>query len=410
MPDVKSPQRPAASLRGPLDGIRVLDFTWALAGPFGTMQLADMGAEVVKVEYPETHEKERGFGPYVEGVSTFFFSVNRGKKGIAIDLKAAEGKALVKRLALAADVLCENFRPGTMARLGLGYEALREVNPALVYASLSGYGQTGPYSRYAAVDVVAQAMGGTLSLNGFEDQPPVRVGVSIGDMVGGLYLSIGILGALRARDLTGEGQLVDVALTEAQMALCENAIVRHSAFDEHPTRIGGRHPLIAPFQPYTSADGYVVNANVKQWDLFCALIERDDLALDERFAANRARIENIDALEIELNASLSRKTTQEWFEVLRDTNVCAIGKVNSIDDLFHDPHVEARNMLVDIPLPYGLPGSLKAPNSPLHLSATPTVVGPPMPEHGGDTDNVLQSWLNMPSAEIERLRTAGVIK
>ncbi len=410
MPDVKSLQRPAASLRGPLDGIRVLDFTWALAGPFGTMQLADMGAEVVKVEYPETHEKERGFGPYVEGVSTFFFSVNRGKKGIAIDLKAAEGKALVKRLALAADVLCENFRPGTMARLGLGYEALREVNPALVYASLSGYGQTGPYSRYAAVDVVAQAMGGTLSLNGFEDQPPVRVGVSIGDMVGGLYLAVGILGALRARDVTGEGQLVDVALTEAQMALCENAIVRHSAFDEHPTRIGGRHPLIAPFQPYTSADGYVVIANVKQWDLFCALIERDDLALDERFAANRARIENIDALEIELNASLSRKTTQEWFEVLRDTNVCAIGKVNSIDDLFHDPHVEARNMLVDIPLPYGLPGSLKAPNSPLHLSATPTVVGPPMPEHGGDTDNVLQSWLNMPSAEIERLRTAGVIK
>ncbi len=238
----------------------------------------------------------------------------------------------------------------------------------------------------------------------------MRVGVSIGDMVGGLYLAVGILGALRARDVTGEGQLVDVALTEAQMALCENAIVRHSAFDEHPTRIGGRHPLIAPFQPYTSADGYVVIANVKQWDLFCALIERDDLALDERFAANRARIENIDALEIELNASLSRKTTQEWFEVLRDTNVCAIGKVNSIDDLFHDPHVEARNMLVDIPLPYGLPGSLKAPNSPLHLSATPTVVGPPMPEHGGDTDNVLQSWLNMPSAEIERLRTAGVIK
>ncbi len=390
--------------------MRVLDFTWALAGPFGTMQLADMGAEVVKVEYPETHEKERGFGPYVEGVSTFFFSVNRGKKGIAIDLKAAEGKALVKRLALAADVLCENFRPGTMERLGLGYEALREVNPALVYASLSGYGQTGPYSQYAAVDVVAQAMGGTLSLNGFEDQPPVRVGVSIGDMVGGLYLSIGILGALRARDITGEGQLVDVALTEAQMALCENAITRHSAFDEHPTRIGGRHPLIAPFQPYTSADGYVVIANVKQWDLFCGLIDRDDLALDARFGANRARIENVEALEIELNAALSQRTTQEWFEILRDTNVCAIGKVNSIADLFGDPHVAAREMLVDIPMPYGLPGSLKAPNSPLHMSETPTVVGPPMPEHGGDTDSVLSSWLAMHSSEIERLRTAGVIK
>ncbi len=390
--------------------MRVLDFTWALAGPFGTMQLADMGAEVVKVEYPETHEKERGFGPYVEGISTFFFSVNRGKKGIAIDLKAPEGKALVERLVLSADVLCENFRPGTMERLGIGYEALRAVNPALVYASLSGYGQTGPYRQYAAVDVVAQAMGGTLSLNGFEDQPPVRVGVSIGDMVGGLYLSIGILGALRARDITGEGQLVDVALTEAQMALCENAIIRHSAFDENPTRIGGRHPLIAPFQPYTSADGYVVIANVKQWDLFCALIDRDDLALDERFGANRTRIENVEALEIELNAALSRKTTQEWFEILRDTNVCAIGKVNSIADLFDDPHVAAREMLIDIPMPYGLPGSLKAPNSPLHMSETPTVVGQPMPEHGGDTDSVLSSWLGMPSSEIERLRETGAIK
>lgn len=410
MAESNQAQRPAGSLKGPLDGVRVLDFTWALAGPFGTMQLADLGAEVVKVEYPSAHEKERGFGPYHEGISTFFFSVNRGKKGIAIDLKAPEGRALVRQLAGAADVVCENFRPGTMDRLGLGYEALRAVNPRLIYAALSGYGQTGPYSQYAAVDVVAQAMGGTLSQNGEPDMPPLRVGVSIGDLVGGLYMAMGVLAALRARDLTGEGQLLDVALTEAQMALCENAIVQHSAFHSHPARIGGRHPLMAPFQPYPSADGYIVIANVKEWDLFCGLIGRDDLALDARFTGNRVRIENVEALEAELIPTLRTKTTAQWFEILRDTKVCTVGKVNEIADLFDDPHVRARNMLVEVPMPYGLPGTLSLPNTPMHLSGTPAVVGAPMPEHGGDTAEVLASWLGLASAETARLRAAGVIK
>jgi CoA:oxalate CoA-transferase len=390
--------------------VRVLDFTWALAGPFATMQLADLGAEVVKVEHPETHEKERGFGPYYEGISTFFFSVNRGKRGICIDLKIDEGKALVKRLAGAADVVVENFRPGTMERLGLGYEALSAENPRLIYAALSGYGQTGPYSQYAAVDVVAQAMGGTMSLNGDIDRPPLRMGVSIGDMAGGLYLAIGILAALRSRDATGRGQLVDVALTEAQLALCENAIVRHSAFAEDPQRMGGRHALIAPFGPYTSKDGYVVIANVKQWDLFCGLIDRDDLAFDERFASNRARLENVDALEEEMHRSMAARTTDEWFEVLRDSNVCAIGKLNSIADLFEDPHVTARGMLVDVPMPYGMRGSLKLPASPVHLSETPATVRAPMPGHGADTDAVLGEWLGVAPEDVEGLRESGTIK
>lgn len=394
----------------PLTGIRVLDFTWALAGPFASMQLADLGAEVVKVEYPETHEKERGFGPYHEGISTFFFSPNRGKKGICIDLKAAEGKDLVRRLARQADVVTENFRPGTMDRLGLGYQALRDVNPRLVYAALSGFGQTGPYSAMAAVDAVAQAMGGTMSLNGERGGPPTRIGVSIGDMVGGLYLALGILAALRARDLTGEGQMLDVALMEAQMALCENAIVRHSAFNEHPTRQGSRHALLAPFGPFPTRDGHLVIANVKEWELFCALIERDDIALDERFATNRGRLENIDALEHELAVALMKKTTDEWFAIIEPANVCAIGKVNTIADLFEDPHVAARNMLVDLPLPYGIPGTLKLPNSPLHLSRTPTVVGKPMPGHGADTAGVLSDWLGIQGQELERLRLSGAVK
>jgi CoA:oxalate CoA-transferase len=374
------------------------------------MQLADLGAEVVKVEYPETHEKERGFGPYVDGISTFFFSPNRGKKGIAIDLKAPEGKELVKRLARTADVVTENFRPGTMDRLGLGYRTLREENPRLIYAALSGFGQTGPYSSMAAVDAVAQAMGGTMSLNGQKGGPPMRVGVSMGDMVAGLYLALGIVAALRARDVTGEGQMLDVALMEAQMALCENAIVRHSAFDEHPTRQGSRHALLAPFGPFPTSDGWIVIANVKEWELFCALLGRDDMALDTRFATNRARLENVDLLEASLCEALAEKNTEAWFAILEPANVCAIGKVNTIADLFDDPHVAARNMLVDIPMPYGKPGSLKLPNSPLHLSGTPTVVGRSMPEHGGDTGEVLGAWAGMLAPDIADLRARGVIK
>lgn len=397
-------------MNGPLEGIRVLDFTWALAGPFATMQLADMGAEVVKVEYPENDEKQRGFGPYYEGISTFFFSPNRGKRGICVDLKTGEGKALVKRLAREADIVTENFRPGTMDRLGIGYGALRDENPRLIYAALSGFGQTGPYSGMAAVDAVAQAMGGTMGLNGELGGPPTRVGVSIGDMVGGLYLTIGVLAALRAREVTGEGQFVDVALMEAQMALCENAIVRRSAFGEDPTRQGSRHALLAPFGPFPTADGYVVIANVKEWELFCALIERDEMAFDERFTSNGSRLENVEALEAGLIETLATKTTAEWFAIIEPANVCAIGKVNSIADLFDDPHLAARNMLVELPMPYGKPGTLTLPNSPLHLSGTPTVVGKPMPEHGGDTDDVLHEWLGMARGEVDALRGAGIVK
>jgi CoA:oxalate CoA-transferase len=374
------------------------------------MQLADLGADVVKVEYPENDEKQRGFGPYFEGISTFFFSPNRGKRSICIDLKTDDGKALVKRLVHEVDVVTENFRPGAMDRLGLGWDVLRKENPRLIYGALSGFGQTGPYSAMAAVDAVAQAMGGTMSLNGERDGPPMRIGVSIGDMVGGLYMTIGILAALRAREVTGEGQFIDVALMEAQMALAENAIVRRSAFGENPIRQGSRHALLAPFGPYPTKDGYIVIANVKEWELFCALLDDDGMAFDPRFTSNRGRLENIDALEEGLEAALAKKTTDEWFDLIEPANVCAIGKVNTIADLFDDPHVAARGMLVDLPMPYGKPGSLTLPNSPMHLSGTPTVVGKSMPEHGGDTDDVLGQWLGMSEDEVERLRADGAIK
>jgi len=396
--------------QGPLSGLRVLDFTWALAGPFGTMQLADLGAEVVKIEHPRVTEKQRGFGPYYEGISTFLFSVNRGKQGICIDLKDTDGRELAKKLAGKADILVENFRPGTMGKLGLDYDSLHLEYPQLIYAALSGFGQTGPYKNLSAVDAVAQAMGGTMSLNGEMDAPPMRVGVSIGDMVGGLYLALGILAAVHSRKTTGKGQLLDIALMEAQIALCENAIVRHSAFNESPSRQGSRHALLAPFGPFETADGYLVVANVKDWEMFCALIERDDLGQDERFISNQNRLENIESLEYELTRTLKEKTTDSWFQILKISDCCSIGKVNNISDLFTDEHVKDRNALVDIPLPYGKPGTLKLPNTPIKLSETPATIKGPMPEHGGDTNTILETWLGLSTEEIASLKEKGAIK
>lgn len=396
--------------QGPLSGLRVLDFTWALAGPFGTMQLADLGAEVVKIEHPRVTEKQRGFGPYYEGISTFLFSVNRGKQGICIDLKDTDGRELAKKLAGKADILVENFRPGTMEKLGLDYDTLHLEYPQLIYAALSGFGQTGPYKNLSAVDAVAQAMGGTMSLNGEMDAPPMRVGVSIGDMVGGLYLALGILAAVHSRKTTGKGQLLDIALMEAQIALCENAIVRHSAFNESPSRQGSRHALLAPFGPFETADGYLVVANVKDWEMFCALIERDDLGQDERFISNQNRLENIASLEYELTRTLKEKTTDAWFQILKISDCCSIGKVNNIPDLFTDEHVQDRNALVDIPLPYGKPGTLKLPNTPIKLSETPATIKGPMPEHGGDTNTILETWLGLSTKEIASLKEKGAIK
>jgi CoA:oxalate CoA-transferase len=394
---------------GPLAGIRVLDFTWALAGPFATMQLGDLGAQVVKVEYPGLTPRQRGFGPYKDGVSTFFFSPNRGKKGICLDMRSEAGREIVLGLVRQVDVLAENFRPGTMAKLTLDYDSVRELNPRLVYASLSGFGQTGPYSQKPAVDAVAQAVGGTMSLNGDAAGPPMRVGVSVGDMTGGLYLALGIVAALQARERTGEGQHLDVALMEAQMALCENAIVRYSAFGENLSRTGNHHPLVAPFGPLPTADGYIVVANVKEWPLFCALIDRDDLAFDERFTTNDARIRHQAELEQELSKAMCARTTEAWLAILEPANVASLGKVNTIEDLFDDPHVRAREALVEIPMPGGQAGSMTLPNSPMRLSETPASVGTPMPAYGEHTDEILGGWLGLEAGRLAELREAGVI-
>lgn len=352
---------------GPLDGITVLDFTWALAGPYGTMVLADLGADVWKIEPVHQTEEHRGGGPMVDGINTYFFSVNRGKKSIMLDLKTPEAREVIDALVPRVDVLTENFSPGTMERLGFGYERLRELNPALVYASTSGFGQTGPYRERGAVDVIVQGMGGVMSITGHPGEPPARPGYSIGDMAGGLFTAIGVLSALVERSRSGLGQHVDVAMLDAQVALMENAIIRHCAAGVMPGPIGTRHPLNTPFQAFPASDGWIVIAGVKDWALFCARINRDELIFDERFATKSARNANHGQLEPLLFETFRTRAVDEWVADLSE--VCLIGPLNTVDRVVADPQVRAREMIVELPTWHG--GRMKSAGSPVKLSRTP---------------------------------------
>jgi CoA:oxalate CoA-transferase len=390
---------------GPLDGVIVLDFTWALAGPFGSMTLADLGAEVWKIEQVEANEQNRGGGPVVDGINTYFFSVNRGKKSLAIDLKKEDGRSIVYALVRQADVLTENFSPGTMERLGFGYPRMTLENPRLIYASTSGFGQTGPYSSRGAVDVIVQGMSGLMSITGEPDGPPVRAGYSIGDMAGGLYTAIGVLAALHERGRSGLGQRVDVAMLDAQIALLENAIVRYFATGEVPGRIGSRHPLVTPFQALPTSDGWVVVAGVKDWQLFCGLIGRDDLLLDERFASNTARTRNHAALEPLLYETFRKHSSAHWLDTLKDA--CLIGPLNRIDEMAVDPHVEARGMLVDLPAWTGRDFTVSG--QPVKLSRTPAGPWTGSDAPGGHSAWLLRERLGFSEEQIIDLAASGVI-
>ncbi len=392
-------------MTGPLTGIRVLDFTWALAGPFGTMILADLGAEVWKVEPVGMTEEARGPGPMVDGVNTYFFSVNRGKHSICLDLKSDEGRELALRLAEQADVVTENFSPGTMARLGLDYAAISARNQRIVYASTSGFGQTGPYAARGAVDVIVQAMGGVMSITGHPGGPPARPGYSIGDMAGGMFTAIGVLSAIVERDRSGQGQYIDVAMLDAQVALLENAMVRYFATGEVPGPIGTRHPLVTPFQAFPTADSHLVIAGVKDWTLFCAVLGADELAADPRFASNSLRTANHAELEPLLAAIFATRTTAAWLAALDE--VCLAAPLNTIDRVAADEHVRARGMFAELPSAAGRPFTVSG--SPVHLSRTPVelVAGADVP--GGHTDALLRELLGLDEAEVARLRGAGVV-
>ena len=393
---------------GALTDIRVIDLTRVLAGPFTTMTLGDLGAEVIKVE-PFGGDEARGFGPFKEGVSGYFENVNRGKKSIAIDLKHPTGRDILLGLIEKTDVLVENFRPGVMKKLGLDYETLRSRFPGLIYAACSGFGQTGPYARRGAYDMIIQGMGGIVSITGEPDRPPVRVGVSIGDIAAALYSCIGILTALFTRTQTGTGQMVDIGMLDCQVALLENAIARFDMTDTVPEPLGARHPSITPFQAVETRDGWIMIAagNNVLWRRLCEVIGREDLADDERFRDNNLRTEHHAELHTVLSEVFTGRTTEVWLKSL-DSAEIPCGPIQNIQQVVEDPQVLARDMIVQILHP--IAGPLRMAGSPLKLSDTPPEITRHAPALGEHTDQVLQSLLGSSSGDLAQWRDSAVIK
>ncbi|MBI2880198.1 MAG: CoA transferase [Candidatus Tectomicrobia bacterium] len=391
-----------------LEGIRVLDFSRVLAGPYCTMILADLGAEVVKVELPGRGDFARENGPFVQGQSSYFISVNRGKKSVTLDLKKPEGKEIAARLAGLSDVLVENFRPGVMDRLGLGPESLRQRNPRLVYASITGFGQTGPYADRPAYDMIVQAMGGLLSMTGMPDGPPVRAGYSIGDLGAAVLAAVGILAALLERERSGLGQRLDLSMLDAQVAFCENAVARYFATAETPRPMGSRHPISSPFQAFPTRDGYIVVAMAQdeEWRRFCRELRLEDLARDPRFQNKEDRFQNHSALEPRLSELFRARTTDEWVEILGAMSI-PCGPVLSIDQVVADPQVRHREMVVERPQA-GL-GAYPFVNSPIRLDRTPARVERGAPSLGEHTEEILRDLLGMQADEVRRLRERGVV-
>lgn len=376
----------------PLTGVTVVDLTRVLAGPFCTMMLLDLGARVIKVERPETGDDSRQIGPFVGGRSAYFLSLNRGKESIALDLRDDDDRALFERILGRADVLVENFRPGAMERLGLGWEQLHARHPRLIYAATSGFGQSGPYAPRAAYDMVVQAMGGLMSITGQPGAPPTRVGTSIGDLAAGLFTALGIVSALHARASTGVGTFVDVSMLDCQVALLENAIARYAATGEAPEPLGSRHPSIAPFQAFASADGHVVIAAGND-GLFASLaetLERPDLLADPRFASNPARIEHLDALQGEIERATRTRTTAEWLERLHAAGI-PCGPIQRVDEVLADPQIRARNMVVHVDDPEL--GAFPVAGNPIKLTGVDDpATRAPAPVLDGDRERLLR-WL-----------------
>jgi CoA:oxalate CoA-transferase len=355
---------------GPLSDLVVIDLTRVLAGPFCTMLLADLGARVIKIENPQGGDDSRAYGPFINGKSGYFISQNRGKESIALDLKAESDRAILHRLLKRADVLAENFRPGTMARLGLGWDVLKEKYPRLIYAATSGFGHSGPYSQRAAYDVIAQAMGGIMSLTGHEGSPPTRVGSSIGDLGAGLFTALGILSAVHHRERTGAGMMIDVAMLDSQVAMLENSIARYFASGKAPKPLGARHPSIAPFEPYQTQDGWVVIAcgNDELFRKFARTMGRPELAEDPRFSSNTQRNEHVLLLKATLEDMLRDHPTQHWLDLLLAAGIpCA--PINDVGQAVHDPHVQARNMVLPVDDPTVAP--LMVAGMPIKMSAYP---------------------------------------
>ena len=394
----------------PLEDVRILDLTWVLAGPFAWMILCDLGADVVKVERPPAGDISRTTGPYQNGWSGYFFSVNRGKKSIAIDLRKPEGKDLFLRLVEQADVVMENFTPGTMAKLGLSYEVLMARNPRIILASVSGFGQSGPYSDRPALDIVVQAMGGMMSITGEPGGGPVRPGASYGDLTAGLFAAVGVLSALHERERSGKGQAIDISMLDCQLAVMENSIMRYFVTGEVPGPLGTRHPSATPFQAFPTADGHIVVAlafgEENQWALLCAMLGVPDLMDDERFETGPKRTRHHALLEPVLNEAFRKRTTAEWYADFLAAGI-PCGPVNNVQQVVEDEHVRARGSIKEVT--HEVAGTIPIVDTPVRLSRSETGIQGPPPSMGSDTAGVLEGWLGLSGEEVSRLEGDGVV-
>ena len=391
----------------PLDDLTVVDLTRALAGPYCTMMLADLGARVIKVETPDGGDDTRGWGPpFYEGESAYFLSINRNKQSLTLNLKAPRGRDLLLRLARRADVLVENFRPGAMDRLGLGYAALHDLVPRLVYCSISGFGQTGPFRERAAYDLIVQGMGGIMGITGEPDGAPMRVGVAVADICAGMFAAYGILAALRVRDRTGAGQWVDAAMLDGQVAWMTYMAANYFATGEAPPRVGSAHLNLVPYQPFQTRDGFVNVAVGSEglWQKFCEAVELP-IAADARFATNADRVRNRRALLAVLLPVFGRRTTAEWVDRLLAAGVPA-GPIYAMPEVMEDPQVRHREMVVELEHPRA--GRIRVNGVPVKLSDTPGAVTGPPPMLGEHSEAVLRE-LGCPAEEIAALRREGVV-
>ncbi|MDB5488247.1 MAG: formyl-CoA transferase [Reyranella sp.] len=375
--------------KGPLSGILVVDLSRILAGPYCTLLMAEMGARVIKVEPPKGGDDARAYGPFVNGKSTYFASVNRGKESIALDLKADGDRKIFEQLLEKADVVVENFRPGTMEKLGYGWETLHAKYPQLIYAAASGFGHTGPNSKDPAYDMVMQGQGGIMSITGNEGQPASRVGMSIGDIGAGLYTAVAVNAAIVHRLKTGESTKVDIAMFDCQLALLENAIMRYTVEKEIPGPLGARHPTITPFEAFATSDGSMIIAagNDSLFIKMCEALGRSDMATDPAYKSNALRQKSQMKLKQEIESVLKTNTTDHWIAVVSKGGV-PCGPINNIAQAIVHPQVEARNMLVDVP--DGSGGTLKLAGNPLKMSAfaDPTTRRP-APDLDSDRDAIL---------------------
>ncbi len=403
-----------------LQGIRVLDLSRVLAGPWASQNLADLGAEVIKIESIVTGDDTRTWGPPFlsdrKGNSTsdaaYFLSANRGKKSVTVDIASPEGQELIHRLIKESDILIENFKVDGLAKYELDYLSVRKTNPSLIYCSITGFGQTGPYRNRAGYDFLIQAMGGLMSVTGLPGEEPggepMKVGVAITDILTGLYATIAILAALRHRENTGEGQHIDMALLDVQVATLANQASNYLISGETPKRLGNAHPNVVPYQTFPSADGHIVLAigNNRQFQKFCEVIGRPEMAADGRFRTNEARLLHRQELAAILKSVIGKRSTQDWISMMETAGV-PCGPINSIDEVFADPQVKAREMRIEVDHPSG--GKIPLVSSPMKFSRTPVVYSHHPPLLGEHTAEVLSALLGLSEERIQTLQEKGII-